>query len=57
MKELVEFIDSGRFKQMVEQNKTLNSICVNNLVIMNPENMHMLKSTSENNCVRIRDIF
>ena len=42
---------------MMEQNKTLNSVFVNSLVIMNHENMHMVKSTSETNCARIRDIF
>ena len=40
----------------MKQNKTLNSIFVNNLVIMNPENLHKVKSTSKTNCARIRDI-
>ena len=38
-------------------NKTSNSIFVNSLVLMNPENMHMVKSSSTTSCAKIRDIF
>ena len=41
----------------MKQNKILNSVFVNNLVIMNLENLRKVKSTSETNCARIRDIF